>query len=113
MNDRIKELIVTKDTDSIADYSLLDQTVCNEWQQNEEDNSTIGKNWIKIDKSKLKLNDNLNQQLANLDYPCIEELEKNKRIIEINGRLSSSLNNENLVKKLKQSTSPIQMIILD
>lgn len=115
MNDRVRELIDAKDTDSLANCSLVDQTVCTDPHEDAaqtDHETTINQNWIKVDKSSNRLdNEALNQQLAGLDCPCIEELEH--RIIEIDGEQFNEANRETLLSKLKRSTSPVQMLILN
>lgn len=113
MNDRVKELAVAKDTDSmISAYSLLNETVCNEW--NEPENTTISRNWIKIDKSKTDVVQCLNQQLANLNCQTLDELTKARRILEIDGQLfDHDTNADKLLSKLKRSTSIVQMVVLN
>jgi len=113
INDRVKELMVTKPNDSIQDCSLLNETVCNEWN-NETDSSTISRNWIKVDKSKIKINEfaNLDEQLINQDCPTIFNLENENKIIEVNGKmLKGSFKNQ--FEKIKKSTNLIQMIIIN
>ena len=111
LNGRVKELIAIKDTDSLANYSLVNQTVCTD-PDDEEDYSTIGKNWIKIDRSNRRANnETLNQQLADLNCPCIDELEH--RIIEIDSEPFNDANRETLLSKLERSTSPVQMLVLN
>lgn len=86
----------------------MDQTVCTDSNDAE---TSLSKNWIKIDKSRSRLNNNaLNQQLAALNCPCIDELEP--RIIEIDGQTFNEANRETLLSKLKRSTSIVQMLIL-
>jgi len=117
-NDRVKELIVAKDTDSVASFQLLNETVDNEWDRKsnatEEDCPSIGKNWIKIDKSRTKdVLPSLDQQLAYFDCPPIDRLLRENRIIEIDGQPLNSSNREKLIEKLKRSTRTVQMVIMN
>lgn len=89
----------------------MDQTVCTDSDAVQADHqTTINQNWIKVDKSNARLdNEALNRQLAALDCPCIEELEQ--RIIEIDGEPFNEANRETLLAKLRRSTSPVAMLV--
>ena len=112
LNDRIKELVGGKDTDSLANYSLVNQTVCTDSDDKQTNYSTIGRNWVNVDRSRGQLdNEALNQQLAALNCPCIDELAP--RIIQIDGEPFSNANRDTLLSKLKRSTGPVQLLILN
>jgi len=121
VNDRINQLIVPKDTDSVGSFTLFNETVSNEWDTSSAvectENSAIGKNWIKIDKTKKLFEgdwtENLNQQLANFDCPTIDCLVEENRILEIDGHPFTESTSEKLINKLKRSTSTVQMIVLN
>lgn len=102
---------------------MIDQTVCTTNDQNnklpeqpdtEEKNKTeIGQNWIKIEKSNSKLDKELlNSQLANLDISSIDQLEKENKIVEINGQNFDSSNGDKILDKLKRSTDSFQMLVV-
>lgn len=111
----MKELqqTATKDTDSVGNISLLNETVCNEWNiEKDASISTISKNWVKVDKPEADLDEIYIQQL---EGRSIYELEKANEILEIDGHQLDESNSSELIAKLidelKRSKNIVQLVV--